>query len=672
MRPTLRPTARVWLAALALLLQAGYAQPPGPSFDGVAAVSEGERVALRWSLPGDVFPSGGFVVRAVAPDGTERTFPVASPAPRALALVDADTYDAIEELFDPTLAPVDDDEALALAFLRAAFALEAAADPDLARALGVLSVVDELPVGERWRFEVATAAGVRVGSAELVVGGTPPLEPPDGLAVEPTVDGVGLRWRAADEATLVFGYRVEVRGAGGAFVDLGSGWLTPPEPDEAAPDPFWFVDDTPYPVGLEVVYRVVGRDLFGRETPPSASVALVIPDPLAFPRGLVVDAQSGDRTVTLRWAIEPDPRVVAVGVVRAEHPDDPPVLVSPLFAASVDTWTDEGLRGGRDYLYAIAAYTEEGLASVGPAWVQRALNPHPPGAPLAPVATPGTDGVSLRWAAPADDDVGRYQVYGGRPGTPFEAMTLVAETTATELHVPVPENTLFDLALRVRAVNTSDVAGDPSVEVVARLLDETPPSAPLWADVQGVERGVALRWLLDLDPDVVALRLERADGVAVLDGALVDAAGAALGDAAFATLAAALAPDVTSFLDADVDAGRLYAYRLVAIDASGNASPPSEARAAAAWDLRAPAAPRGLRAALEGGGAALTWDADPSAAGWVVSRWLGNGFVEVSDLLEAPAFVDARGAAGDRYRVVAVSPSGLLGAGAEVTVPAGD
>ena len=657
-----------WVGAWCLLLtQFALAQGDAgsaPRMDGVAVVSEGPSVALRWSLPGETFPQGGFVLTRIAPDGSRSTVRVASPLPPGEAPVDADTYEAVETLFDPTLAPLDDDEALALAFLRAAFTLEAAADPDLARALGILVEHEGLVVGERWRYEVTTGDGVRVGSAEITVGSTPPLEAPTALVAEPTDGGIGLRWRAPDEATLVFGHRVEVLAPDGGFVDLGAPWLTPPEPDPAVPDPYWLVDDTLRLPGTRIVYRVVGRDLFGRETPPSDTVAVVIRDPEAVPRALIIDAESGDRTITLRWSLEDDPRIDAVGVLRAPNPDDPPQLVSPLFAASVERWTDEGLRGGSDYYYAIGAFGEEGLVSVGPLWAQRAINPNPPGAPSALVATPRDDGLVLTWQPPADDDVGRYQVFGARPGTAFERMTLLAETTAAQAFVPIPANTLFDVALRVRAVNTSDVAGAPSGEVAGRPLDATPPSAPLWLDAQGVERAIELRWLRDLDPDVAFVRLSRAEGAVVgNDGALE--AGA------FAVIAERLAPETTRLRDDDVVPGVVYAYRLEAVDASGNVSEPSELRTAAAWDLSAPAAPTGLRAEASESGVELTWDDADAGLGWYVERWWRDAWVEVSDLLDEPRFLDPRGEPGDRYRVRAVSPTGQVGDATQVLVPDG-
>lgn len=649
----------VWLAAASWAAAQGPSLADLPVMDEIAALSEGPRVSLRWSLPDQVFPAGGFVLTRIAPDGSRTEVRVASPLPASEAPVDAETYEALEQLYDPAVVAADDGEAFSLGLLRAIFALEAAADPDVARALGILVDHDGVALGERWRYEVRTGDGQRVGAAEITVGSSPPLDAPGGLRAQPAADGIALRWTAADEDTLVFGYRVEALGPDGAFRPLNEGWITPPTPDEDEQDPLWFVDGTPRLIGTTATYRLVGRDLFGRETPPSAPVTVAIADPNALPQAIIVDAESGDRTITLRWAVDPDPRMAAMAVLRATSPDATPQLASPLFTPDVLEWTDEGLRGGVDYYYAIAAFDRDGLASVGPMWAQRAINPHPPGAPSALSVEPRTDGLDLRWSAPPEDDVGRYQVFGGRPGTPLEGMALLAETRDTALTVPIPENTLSDVAFRVRAVNTSDVTGAASEEAAGRPLDATPPSPPLWLAVEGRERAVSLAWLRDLDPDVDHLRLWRATGAAGDEG---------LAPIAFVVIADRLDPGVTSYLDLDVVPGVVMTYRLEAVDASGNVSEPSEVRTASAWDLSAPAAPAGLQAELSEDGVRLAWEA-AAVAGWIVERWWQGAWVEVSDLLEAPTFLDARGAAGGRYRVTAVSGTGQLGERAEVEVP---
>lgn len=653
--PAGRAAARLGVALLALLgLAVAAAQPADDRvMEGVAAVSEGARVSLRWYLPGDVFPEGGFVVTRFGADGTEATWEVPSPLPPERSLVDQQTYEAALAVYDPSAATAAADD-VGFELARALFTVRAAVDPDLSETLGILYRDDDVEVGQRLRYVVRTAAGDPVGEATVTVGSTPPLGAPTGLRATVQGGSVGLIWDRPDDSELVVAYRAEVVGPDGTARPLGEEWTPLPIPGDTPEEdaPFWIADEGRTP-GETVTYRVVGRDLFGRLTPPSAAVTVQVPIARALPQPQVTSADVGDRAITLHWDIAPSDDVAWFRVLRALSPTADPVPVSPLLAAQERSWTDEGLLGGTDYYYYVAAYAEDGSGVVGPVWAQRAVNPNPPGAPTRLVVEAREASLVVSWRPPLDEDVGRYQVYAGRPGTPFDAMTLVGETRDTTLEVPVPANTLFDVAFRVRAVNTSDVAGALSNEATGRVLDLTPPSAPLWASATGGEEVVSLAWVRDLDADVAFVRVLRSPA----------------GEGEFAVIADELDPSVTSFEDREAPAGVAFDYALQAVDAAGNESDLSEVRTAAAWSLDAPAPVAGLTAELlEDGGVRLTWEPGAPGTTWVVSRLLSGSWVEVSDLLDRPEFVDPRGRPGDAYRVVSVSATRQRGEGVTVEV----
>lgn len=665
-QPLSRLALTLVLALWALAPAQNAAGDQAPVMDEVAVISEGPRVSLRWSLPDGAFPEGGFTVERTAPDGTLTTIPVPSPRPweelvaaagDGEPVISAEGYRAVQELFDAESVRQAAESDTGLTLLRAFYTLEIAINPDLAAALGLLFHDDDVLVGQRYSYEVFTGGGRRVGAAAITAGSTPPLSAPSGLRATPSGAGIDLIWDRPAEEDLVFAYRVWSGAAGaGELTPLTEDWFTLPLPaaegdPEDAEASSWYRDESRAP-GSNVAYTVVGRDLFGRETPPSLSVVAVVPDPRGLPQPLVVGAEVGDLTITLDWALETDERVVAVGVLRSRGQDVPPVLVSPLLDPSQTSWTDEGLFGGVDYYYAVAAFDATGRAAVGPTWVQRAVNPNGPDAVNGLRLKPAETAMLLSWNAPQQPDVGRYQVYAARPGTPFEEMTLLGETWATTFSAPIPTNTLFDVAYRVRAVNTSDVPGAVSAEVSGRPLDLTPPSAPLWAAVVGEEELVALDWLRDLDPDVSYLRLWRAAP-----------------DVEFELLADQLAPSTTSYRDTAAVAGVSYRYALQAVDAAGNESPLSAVMTAAAWSL-APAAPASNLTAelLDGGGVRLSWDAAEPGVGWVVSKLANGSWVEVSDLLSAPSFVDLRGTRGASYRVTSYSSTGQAGEPVAVTL----
>src|SRR5690606_36464004 len=247
-----------------------------------------------------------------------------------------------------------------------------------------------------------------------------PIAAPTGLRASLEGGRVGLVWDRPAESDLVVAYQAEVAGRDGAFTPLSEDWTPLPTADEDVP--FWIADGSRLP-GEEVTYRVVGRDLFGRRTPPSEPVTVRVPVALAMPQPQVTNAEVGDRTITLHWAIEPSGDVAGFMLLRAASGEADPEPVSPLLPPQVTAWTDEGLRGGTDYYYYVAAFAADGTGVVGPVWVQRAVNPNPPGAPTGLSVEPREASLVVSWQSPADDDVGRYQVFAGRPGTPFESLT---------------------------------------------------------------------------------------------------------------------------------------------------------------------------------------------------------------------------------------------------------
>jgi hypothetical protein len=339
-----RPSPALTSAAACLLLlgswaaaQAGAAAD-APVMDGVAVVSEGNACRCAGRCPARRSRDGGFVLTRIAPDGSARRCP--SPRRcRPRAPVDAETYEAIE-LFDPTLVPGRRRRGVRDRAPARHLRARGRRRPDLARALGILVDHDGVALGERWRYEVATGrrrAGRRRRDHGRLHAPARRAHGPGGRARHrrhrPALD-------AADERTLVFGYRVEVRGPTAAFADLGGGWLTPPSVDDEDPDPYWLVDDTS---GRRAPGRHLPagrRDLFGRETPPSATVAYTVTDPTR-PAG--DHRRRRERRPQHHPALgrRAGPAHGRGGVLRAASLDDTPQLVSPLFPPT-SRWTDEG------------------------------------------------------------------------------------------------------------------------------------------------------------------------------------------------------------------------------------------------------------------------------------------------------------------------------------------
>src|SRR5690606_3413730 len=104
--------------------------------DGVAIISQGPSVWLRWSLPDDTYLPGSFTLTRTDEDGTQRVITVASPLPFEESGVDFESYEAAVAVFGPPVPeaeqvwddeeqedePVEDDP-MSLALVRAFFEL---------------------------------------------------------------------------------------------------------------------------------------------------------------------------------------------------------------------------------------------------------------------------------------------------------------------------------------------------------------------------------------------------------------------------------------------------------------------------------------------------------------------------------------------------------------------
>ncbi len=226
----------------------------------------------------------------------------------------------------------------------------------------------------------------------------------------------------------------------------------------------------------------------------------------------------------------------------------------------------------------------------------------PPTPPTGLVAGETTiSSVNLTWNPSADNvGVDRYHVYrddllvGTPSSTGFVAGGLQPETT-------------YEFV--VRAVDAAGNLSSPSapLEVVTPAdTDDTPPSQPTGLSASEVTASsVRLTWNPSTDDVGVA-------GYRVLREGAVVSVGTA-----------------TSFTDVGLAASTTYQYRVVAVDASDNASAPSAPKSVTtAADGSAPTRPARLKAAgVTAASVELTWDESTDDVGVVGYRVRRNGAV---------------------------------------------
>ncbi|KAA1425033.1 hypothetical protein FE697_003850 [Mumia zhuanghuii] len=354
---------------------------------------------------------------------------------------------------------------------------------------------------------------------------------------------VALSWAANPEADLDAYVVVRTGGAGDPTeieVDAGVNTYT----------------DTTAANGTTYAYVISARDRAGNVSAASLPVTATPVDatPPATPTGLT--AVAGDRVVTLRWDAGTEDDLATYTIYRAVG--SRPLAPLATLRRGATSYVDTTVINDTLYRYAIAATDETANASAVSAEVTGApTDTTAPAAPAAPTVVAGDREVALTWTASPEPDVAGYRVY--------RSLSADVPTTGTGIArlLPTPAYTDRDVAngttyyYAVVAVDTHGNVSAPSASVAATPADQTPPAAPTGLVAVVVDGLVALDWADSTEPDLDHYAVYRS---------VVGTGGPLAGEAPLAEV------DESAYADATVAAGTSYAYQVVAVDASGNAS----------------------------------------------------------------------------------------------------
>ncbi len=366
-------------------------------------------------------------------------------------------------------------------------------------------------------------------------------------------------------------------------------------------------------------------------------VTTVVSAPAA-PAGRGVDGAIALQWTPPRFTGAPDDPVVAYVVERADSTGEfqrlTPLPVMRL-ADQPSGHRDETAEPGKLYRYRLRAADLIGRLSPPSAPVSvRAPGERGPMPPVA-VAAEVTDGrIRVVWTLSPDPQARGYHV----ERAVGEDSTFVRMTRAlVALDAPEWTDTLVRgreiYSYRVRTIDVAGRSGLPSNPTTTRALDLRAPAAPTAFTVTVLPgRRVRLAWRAAPDRDVAGYELQRAEK----------------GDTNFAKLygepRAILAYTDSGYDGNTLEPGREYAWRLTAVDSSGNVSRFVEQRVRIVDD-EAPEAARSLLLRNNlGRWVELTWTPSPSldVARYVVERTDGAG---------APPVVVARVGARDALQV---------------------
>ena len=545
------------MIVISILIAAPLFSAPAAKQPAALVVVDAQRGAMiRWPLPPGPLPPGGFQVERMT-GNTKQLIGVvhagtAAEADQKLAPGEADLA---KRYLAATAQPQSKDFAQA----RLSVELMTLQDPELARFLA-LSIDDKrAPFGAVVGYTVSAlnAAGqpsvYAVSPLTKIEPMSPPPPPGDlrGFAIR---KGVALLWTAAPKAqnnpAAAVTYEV-VKKEGGKSIPV-----TPQPVLRISGDAPGAIDAKPA-VEASSSYAIVALDIFGRRGPESPPISVFFPDFTALDPPATIESRTAEGKAFLVWEAKPNRYRKGWKVVRAMQPAAAGDPMTDLLTTS--TFTDPTGRVGTTYYYRISAINVRG--EEGPPMVSQAVLIRSGKAPPAPsnvTAELKSGKVILTWDPPSEA-VSVFQVERSIGGSQWNLLTSVASNEPRYSDV-YPRDATGTVQYRVTAWSFDDTASPPSPPLTVNLPDTQPPLAPMIESIDGSDGQVALKFTPN-GGDTLQFYVLRS---------------LSFRDTGDIVNLNALPANARAFTDANVDAGTLYFYRMVAVDAAGNRSTPSE------------------------------------------------------------------------------------------------
>lgn len=649
MRISLRNLVVIFTLAAASPIRGGAQENPGAAF----VVSDGRgTIQALWFPPASQWPAGGW--RISDSSGNVVVPHVAMGDASVLSTLSVEDADTIRKLPTVLSKPAANDKQQRN--LINLLGLRAFSDPDYARALGLFAAISNVPSGSRSYTiqgldQSGNATGVKLVSAAVDSSQPTPLPAtPDQLHAKADNQGVALSWNppAENRALPVIACAVERSGNSISvkpFV-IGTKWN---------PGVALIVDRNATPNTM-ADYKVYAVDAFSRRSQP-ASIRIFFPDFRALAPPAVVTANASPGKVAVTWASESRSNLSGYVVERAFMPNGPwETLMSQALPAGTSQFEDDSVRGGTTYYYRVRAVDRRG--DIGPPSQPATATPVNPSAPpqvTGLTADAGQTRVRLTWTAVpfpvAGYFVGRRAVIGNAPATNW--VRLNPHATPEPLYddyIGLSSGSTFEY--RVLAVALDNAEGAPSSTVRVTLADRTVPGQPTISGISGAGGKVVLTF-------APAVPEERTAQFLILRSGNARDIGVVLGDP--------LPGSARQYEDLYVGPGETYFYRLVAVDAAGNRSDPTEPIIVRAGtpEIPKPAAPVLKRVNNPSPHIHLQFDRPPAGLSVVVERQdsPSAGWIRVAGPLDGTSTDDfpPSGNASALYRIAYISPGARTG-----------
>lgn len=267
-------------------------------------------------------------------------------------------------------------------------------------------------------------------------------------------------------------------------------------------------------------------------------------------------------------------------------------------------YIDDKVQGGATYTYKVVLldFRQKELAS---AEQTVTVAPHqPPSQPPGNLKAEAKDGeVFLSWEYPpykgGNDIVVGFNVYSkGEKDDKFYKITPVPllRWSGTLSYRDLDVDNDFTYQYYVTSVDILGAESPPSNTVSAKPVDKTPPAIPTGLETRSEEAKIIIRWSLNVELDIAGYNIFRATSITgdyqKINKELINA-------------------ESPYYTDEDVEAGKLYFYRVSAVDRAGNESRMSNAISGVVRDTTPPQPPKNLTAEVKEHKVLLRWEAPP-------------------------------------------------------------
>ncbi|HTF26004.1 MAG TPA: fibronectin type III domain-containing protein [Candidatus Limnocylindria bacterium] len=413
--------------------------------------------------------------------------------------------------------------------------------------------------------DAAGNPGLPSNTATAVTMG-PPATPSALTATAASATQINLSW--TNDAINQSGFKVERSPDNVTFTQIGTTSATAYSDPNLAPKILYY-------------YRVRATNASGDSGYSNVSSATTLPDttPPTAPSNLTATAASSTQ-INLSWTASTD----NVGVTGYQIQRCQGVSCTTLSQIAAPTGTgttyvDTGLSPSTSYSYEIIAADAAGNQSLPSNLGTATTLAGPPAIPSNLTATAaGATQINLLWTNNATNQTG-FKVERSPDNVTFTQIATTGATITTYSDSPLAPVTLY--YYRVRATNGSGDSTYSNLASSTTLADTTPPTAPtnLTATATSSSQN-DLSWTASTDNvGVTGYKIQRCQGT---------------GCTTFAQIATPPGTG-TTFSDTGLSPSTSYSYEIIAVDAAGNASSPSNVGSAMTL-AGAPAAPSGLAA----------------------------------------------------------------------------